>query len=64
MVMLAWLPQGVYGQMTQIAPSYQIARTLLSHLLFVAHLQLALLLSDAKLLWPQEPRHFAPLLLW
>src|SRR5712691_6850200 len=28
-VMLAWLHQGVYGKMTQIAHSYQISRTFL-----------------------------------
>jgi hypothetical protein len=33
MVMLAWLNQGVYGKMTQIAKAYRISRTLLSQLL-------------------------------
>jgi len=28
-VMLAWLNQGVYGKMTQIAKAYRISRTLL-----------------------------------
>ena len=36
-VKLAWLYQGVYGKMTEIAQAYQISRTLLSPLLFMAH---------------------------
>jgi hypothetical protein len=39
-VMLAWLNQGVYGQMTHIAKYYQISRTFLYQLLLAAHLQL------------------------
>ncbi len=57
MVMRAWLHQGVYGNMTPIAQSYQIARTFLSQLLFVANLQWATLLSDEKLLCQKEHRH-------
>jgi DNA-binding phage protein len=33
MVKLAWLYQGVYGKMTEIAQSYQISRTFLYQLL-------------------------------
>ena len=62
MVMRAWLSQGVYGKMTQIAAYYQISRTFLSPLIFLATLQLETLLSDAKLLLQQEHRHFEPLL--
>jgi len=39
-VMLAWLHQGVYGKMTEIAQYYHISRTFLYQLLFVAHLHL------------------------
>jgi hypothetical protein len=44
-VMLAWLHQGVYGQMTQIAKAYHISRTLLYQLLFAATVQLEVLFS-------------------
>jgi len=37
----AWLYQGVYGKMTQIAHYYQISRTFLYQLIFLANLQLA-----------------------
>ena len=47
--MLAWLYQGVYGKMTQIATSYHLSRTFLSQLLCVVNLQLEALFSDAKL---------------
>ena len=47
-VMLAWLHQGVYGKMTQIAQSYRISRTFLSQLLLVASLHLEVLFSDEK----------------
>jgi hypothetical protein len=40
MVTLAWLTQGVYGTMTQIAQAYRIARTLLSQRLLAATVQL------------------------
>ena len=46
MVMLAWLHQGVYGKMTQVAKAYRIARILLSQLLVAATLQLAVLCSE------------------
>src|SRR6266481_5217638 len=48
-VRLAWLHQGVYGKMTQIAKSYQISRTFLYQLLLMANLQLETLFSDEKL---------------
>jgi hypothetical protein len=48
-VMLAWLHQGVYGKMTQIAHAYQISRTFLYQLLWVASLQLEGLFSEEKL---------------
>jgi hypothetical protein len=48
MVRLAWLTQGIYGKMTQIAQEYQISRTWLSQLLWAAHLQLETLFGDHK----------------
>jgi hypothetical protein len=62
-VMLAWLNQGVYGQMTHIAKYYQISRTFLYQLLLAAHLQLEVLFSDAKLLFQKDHRHLEQLLL-
>jgi hypothetical protein len=53
----AWLHQGVYGQMTHIATSYQISKTLLYQLLLAANLQLAVLFSDEKLLLQNDHRH-------
>ena len=46
--MTAWLHQGVYGEMTKIAKFYQISRTFLYQLLFMANLQLETLFSDEK----------------
>ena len=51
-VMLAWLHQGVYGKMTQIAAYYRISRTFLYPLLFVANLHLEVLFSVGRLNWP------------
>jgi hypothetical protein len=62
-VRLAWLHQGVYGKMTQIAQYYQISRTFLYQLLLMVHLQLETLLSDEKLLFQKDHRHFEHLLL-
>ena len=62
-VMLAWLHQGVYGKMTAIAQYYQISRTFLYHLLFMAHLQLETLFSDEQLLFQKDHRHLDHLLL-
>ena len=61
-VRLAWLHQGVYGKMTHSAKFYQISRTLLSQLLFMANLQLETLLSDAKLLFQKDHGHFEQLI--
>lgn len=46
MVMLAWLNQGAYGKMTQIAKAYRISRTFLYQLLMAATTQLEVLFSD------------------
>jgi hypothetical protein len=56
-VMRAWLYQGVYGKMTQIAAYYQISRTFLYQLIFLATLQLETLFSDEKLLFQKDHRH-------
>ena len=53
-VKLAWLNQGIYGKMTQIAQEYHISRTFLYQLLWAANLQLETLFSD------QEPHVQAP----
>jgi hypothetical protein len=63
MVSLAWLSQGVYGKMTQIARSYQISRPCLSQLMFLATLQWEMRCSDEQRLFQKDPRHFDPLLL-
>src|ERR1700741_3051643 len=62
-VMLAWQYQGFYEKMTQIVQSYQIARTFLYQLLFMAILQLETLCSDEKRLFQTDHRHFEPLIL-
>ena len=62
-VMLAWLHQGVYGKMTEIAKAYQISRTFLYQLLLMANLQLETLFSDEKLLFQKDHRHLDQLLL-
>jgi len=61
--MLAWLHQGVYGKMTEIAQCYQISRTFLYQLLFLANLQLETLFSDEKRLFQKDHRHFEQLIL-
>jgi hypothetical protein len=48
MVRLAWLNQGIYGKMTQIAQDYHISRTFLYQLIWAANLQLETLFSDQK----------------
>ena len=63
MVRRAWLSQGVSGKMTHIAHSYQISRTFLSPLIFLANLQLEMLFSDAKLLLQKDHQHCEQLLL-
>jgi hypothetical protein len=62
-VMLAWLNQGVYGKMTQIAQYYRISRTFLSQLLFAATLQLETLFSDEQHLLQKDQWHVEPLIL-
>lgn len=62
-VMLAWLHQGLYGKMTEIATSYRISRTFLYQLLLMATLQLETLFSDEKLLFQKDHRHLESLLL-
>jgi hypothetical protein len=57
MVRLAWLHQGVYGKMTQIAQYYQISRAFLYQLLLLVNLQLEMLFSDEKLLFQKDHRH-------
>jgi hypothetical protein len=61
--MLAWLYQGVYGKMTQLACYYQISRTFLSQLIFMATRQLERLFSDDQLLFQKAHQHFEHLLL-
>ncbi len=48
MARLAWLNQGIYGKMTQIAQEYHISRTFLYQLMWAANLQLETLFSDQK----------------
>jgi len=45
-VRLAWLNQGIYGKMTQMAQEYHISRTWLYQLMWAANLQLETLFSD------------------
>src|SRR5712691_425097 len=61
--MTAWLHQGVYGKMTQIAQYYQISRTFLYQLLFVANLHLETLFSDEKPLFHKDHCHGEQLIL-
>jgi hypothetical protein len=61
-VNLAWRYQGVYGKMTEIAQLYQISRTLLYRLLWMANMQLEMLFSAATLREPHDQRHLAHLL--
>jgi len=60
--MLAWLHQGVYGKMTEIANAYRISRTLLYQLLLMAHLQLETLFNSEKLLFQKDHYHLDQLL--
>src|SRR5216683_7015086 len=62
-VKLAWLHQGVYGKMTQIAQSYHISRTFLYQLLVAAHLQLHILFSDEQRRVPNAQPHVEQLVL-
>ena len=62
-VMLAWLHQGVYGKMTEIATYYQISRTFLYQLIFMANMHLETLFSDQKLLFQKDHQHLQQLIL-
>ena len=48
MVRRAWLNQGIYGKMTQIAQDYHISRTFLYQLLWAANLQWETLFRDQQ----------------
>jgi hypothetical protein len=61
--MLAWLHQGIYGKMTEIAKHYRISRTFLYQMLFVANLHLETLFSDEKLLFQKDYQHLEQLML-
>jgi hypothetical protein len=61
--MLAWLHQGVYGKMTEIAQYYRISRTFLYQLILMANLQLETLFSDEKVLFQKDHHHVDQLLL-
>lgn len=61
-VMMAWLHQGVYGKMTEIAKHYQISRTFLYQLLFMANLHLETLFSAKKQVFQSEHPPVAPLI--
>src|SRR6266568_4499484 len=63
MVRLAWLNQGIYGKMTQIAQEYQISRTWLYQLIWAANLQLETLFGDQKLHAQESPILFEPFIL-
>jgi hypothetical protein len=63
MVRLAWLHQGLYGKMTQIAQDYHISRTFLYQLLWAANLQLETLFSDQKPHVQDAPPLFEPFIL-
>jgi len=58
----AWLKQGIYGKMTQLAQEYHISRTFLYHLLSVATCQLEALFRDDKQRVQNGQRQFEQLL--
>ena len=62
-VKLAWLNQGIYGKMTQIAQDYAISRTFLYQLIWAANLQLETLFSDQQPLGPAPQPLWTPLIL-
>ena len=62
-VRLAWLNQGIYGKMTQIAQDYHISRTWLYQLLWAANLQLETLCSAQKPCVEPAPPLLDPFLL-
>jgi hypothetical protein len=59
----AWVYQGVYGKMTQIAHAYRISRTFLYQLILAANLQLEVLFSDESVLFQKDHQHLEQLLL-
>jgi len=63
MVKLAWLHQGIYGKMTQIAQDYHISRTFLYQLTWAAQHQLETLFSEPLSLAPSLQSPLEPLLL-
>jgi hypothetical protein len=63
MVRLAWLNQGIYGKMTQIAQEYHISRTWLYQLIWAANLQLETLFSEQKPHAQDSQILFEPLIL-
>src|SRR2546430_6794872 len=63
MVRLAWLNQGIYGKMTQIAQEYQISRSWLYQLIWAANLQLEALFGDQKPHAQESPILFEPFIL-
>jgi hypothetical protein len=62
-VMLVWLYKGVYGKMTQIAKQYNISRTFLYQLFFMARLNLEVLFSDEKSLLQRDHAHLEQVIL-
>jgi hypothetical protein len=62
-VRLAWINQGLYGKMTQIAQDYHISRTFLYQLTWAAQHQLKELFSDPKHLVQDLHSQFEPLIL-
>ena len=63
-VRLAWINQGLYGKMTQIAQEYHISRTFLYQLTWAAQHQLQELFSDPQHLVQDVHSQFEPLILW
>ena len=62
-VRLAWLNQGIYGKMTQMAQEYHISRTFLYQLIWAANLQLETLFSGQKPLVQAPQPLLEPLIL-
>jgi hypothetical protein len=62
-VKLAWLHQGIYGKMTQIAQDYHISRTFLYQLTWAAQHQLETLFSEPTSLAPGLQSPLEPLML-
>ncbi len=63
MVKLAWINQGLYGKMTQIAQDYHISRTFLYQLTWAAQHQLQELFSDPQHLVQDFHSQCEPLIL-